>query len=118
MRKLILCFALLFAVSAFGQSATLNSPEVRPNVTKFQVADFAVQRDCACAHVTVEYLTSADALVRKHRFDIETANLAAFLTAIGSPRANETGVAGRRMNYRILGFLLDNGYASGITLVP
>jgi len=47
-----------------------------------------------------------------------TANVAGVYTALDTVRAGETGGVLLKANYRVLGYLLDNGYFPPATLVP
>lgn len=42
----------------------------------------------------------------------------AFVTAQMTVRATEVGNNARKMDFRMLGFLFDNGYLAGVTLAP
>ena len=108
--------AVLLAGVALGQQANLVTPI---SVTKVVVNRFSVRADCSCAEVSIDYQsTTATNGTDSFRFSAGDGTLASFLTAIGSARTGETGSSARRMNFRILGFLSDNGLLTGVTLTP
>jgi len=119
-----LIFVALFALPIMAQQATINAPAARSAETKILVTEMRFSRDCVCAAVIVEYQDATSAATRQQRFDIpaDPANpsteLQTFLAAIETTRATETGIASRKMNFRVLGYLFDSGRLSGVTLVP
>ena len=121
MKKLFLM--LLFAIPVFGQQANVNSPAARPAIDHYVVKIIHEDGDCQCAQVHVEAQDSSNNPISRQRFDIPDANIAGssfvnFETARGTTRASETGGTLRRLNFRVLGYLVDTGYLSGVTLVP
>jgi hypothetical protein len=119
-----LAIAVLFALmtfSAAAQQANLATPETI-SATNVQVKSFNVSRECVCATITVQYLAADSSVKREASWvvsnDGASTDLNTFLTAIGTARANETGTVPRRMNFRVLGYLVDSGRLSGVTLVP
>lgn len=120
---LIIAFAIIFALPTFAQEATLGTPETAPTAVKLRVTGYSLSTEQGCVSVSVAFLTSGNVEVRRHGYRIcsdESASIFAdWHTAIGSARPGETGVPNRRMNFRILGFLLDEGLLpTGSTLVP
>jgi hypothetical protein len=124
--KKLLLFLLIAAPAAFAQEATLTAPET---ITKAVVTEFVIERASASARIRVEFQTAAG--VGRRAITYQTANLTelnSLLTAVGTakntPQA-ETGSAQRRFNYRVLGWLVDNGKlvdeagaTISVTLVP
>jgi len=49
---------------------------------------------------------------------LASASISGLVTAIDTVRATETGGVLRRLNFRILGYLFDQGYLPGVTLAP
>lgn len=128
--QFILCALLLgFAGGAAAQEATLASPEVIPSpepVTRLVVAEMHLAP--AGGYVTLEF-RGATSPRRVRTFAIATGELASFATAldtpVGAPHPVETGGILRRMKYRILAWLADNGrllddasQPIAVTLVP
>lgn len=124
MKTTLIAITLLLASTLSAQEATITAPE---QITKARIVVLNVTEDfidCQCARITLGYRTAAGVLLPEHNRVIEVggaANLAqanAYLTARGTARANETGSAMRRTQFRILGFLADQGIISGVTVAP
>lgn len=88
--------------------------------TKLRVRDFA----CSQSQVLVNVYLNDAILGDLHSVSFTipdsahpAATVVGFLTALGTQRAGETGGALRIANFRILGYLFDNGYMTG-TLTP
>lgn len=119
----ILALLLGLAAPSYAQQATLTTPETVA-ATKLVVIEINVARDNAGA--TVQFQTSADAVKRTATFGTSSqAELVSFVTAMGTARSGETGGALRRMQFRVLGWLVDNGklkdeagQSIAVTLVP
>lgn len=120
MNKLLL--ALLLSTSVLhAQEATLNTPVVRPSEAKYTVTSIFVS--AAEARVVVAVKDAANAEIRSVTFEIPSeaqpsATVAGIFTALDTVRATETGGVLRRTNFRLLGYLADTGYLTGVTLVP
>lgn len=92
---------------ADAQQFNLTTPET-VSATNAQVQQLVLTRTVAL--VTVEF-QAADTTVKRTK-EYSTSNaaeLASFVTAIETVRATETGGVGRKLNFRILGWLFDNG---------
>lgn len=113
MKKLILILSL-FAASASAQKATLQTPVARPSEVKYRVREFSV--NASQAVVEIEVRNSSEGIIRT--FTVIDSDAAAFVTALDTVRATETGSALRRVNFRILGRLADAALITGVTLVP
>lgn len=115
MKKLmqVFCLVLLGSV-ALAQQAALQTPVPRTSEAKYVVQEFSVSQTQAM--VTIQVRDAAEATIRT--FDVIDTDATAFLTAMDTVRATETGGVLRRMNFRILGRLADAGRISGVTLVP
>jgi hypothetical protein len=124
MKRLIPIVALLFvALLSSAQTATYNTPVSRSSETKIIVTNFHVLRDCACATIDLEVQDSNGVVIRPQSVgipdpNIPTASLVGLTAAMETVRATETGNAIRKMNFRILGYLSDQGYLSGVTVNP
>ena len=122
MKRILCALALLsvfLAIPVFAQQANITSPV---NVSESQIAvqSFSYGRDCACIVVNLEYQTGAASAVETKIINVPAVGgtLDGFLTAIGTARTGETGVATRRAKFRILGYLVDNNLLTGVTLQP
>jgi hypothetical protein len=124
MRNLLLSILFVaLALPIFGQQATLNTPAARSSETKIVIVDFGVKRDCACAYVVLEYQDAGSSATHQQTVNIPDPNIPALtlqglVGAMLTTRATETGVNTRKMSFRVLGYLSDNGALSGVTLVP
>jgi hypothetical protein len=123
MRKLILLTLILAALPIFGQQATLNTPNARSSETKIVIVDFSVKRDCACAYIVAEYQDASNNATHQATYNVPDSNIPALtlqglVGAMLTTRATETGVNTRKMQFRILGYLVDNGALTGVTLAP
>lgn len=124
MKKLLCLLILSLAGLASAQDATLASPVSQPAEAKLTLArfdcDFAVNQ---CI-ISLDVRDSSKALkIRYYNLLVPdaghpTATFAGILAAAGTSRATETGGAERRANFRILGYLFDQGYLPSVTLVP
>jgi hypothetical protein len=123
MKKLTLAALIFVAIIASAQTATYNTPVSRSSETKVIVTNFHVLRDCACATIDLEVQDVNGVAIRSQSVgipdpNIPSASLAGLVTAMETVRATETGNAIRKMNFRILGYLSDQGYLSGVTVNP
>lgn len=107
---------LLFAVSAFGQSATLATPETPPTRTSLQVGavtenqnDPNIGGDVARATVTI-WKMAGSVHVQGEDLTIQMvgAEVAGLETARTNVATNETGTNARKQNFRILTYLKAN----------
>ena len=116
-RFILAALVLVLALPLAAQEATLTTPESGITATKVKVIAFSVLgAPCNCATVTISYQASDDTEKRTATY----ANLPAgpFITALTTVRATETGTLARKINFRILGFLVDQNELTGVTLVP
>jgi hypothetical protein len=121
MRKLLYSLLILAALPIFGQQATLNTPNARSSETKIVIVDFSVKRDCACAYIVAEYQDASSNATHQTTYNVPDSNVPALtlqglVGAMLVTRATETGVNTRKMSFRILGYLSDNGALTGVTL--
>lgn len=123
MKRILSLLLLSLAGLASAQEATINSPVARPAEAKYTLARTDINFDANTIVVTVNVKGSGNEQIRYYNVVVPdsahpTATFAVMLTAIGTARSGETGIPERRANFRILGYLLDTGYAPGVTLVP
>ena len=116
-----LLIVVLSVVAAPAQEATINAPE---SIARMVVANVNLGRDTSS--VAVEFRTSGGEPRLQRVYTLtNAAELVSLITAIDTPRSGETGGVLRRFNFRVLGWLVDNGKLvndSGqpiaVTLVP
>lgn len=122
MKRLILGVLLgLVAPIVAAQEATLNTPVARTAEAKYIMKRLDISADQAIFEVWVR--DSNNENIRQVNFVVPDvshpgADIPGVFTAIATPRATETGGVLRRANFRLLGFLFDNGYLPGVSLVP
>lgn len=121
MRKLPLLFLLLLAPSVWAQEAALTVPVTREAEAKYTMKRISIEASEAYFFVSVR--DSSGVEIREQVFRVPdapypSATIAGIFTALDTARASETGGVLRRANFRLLGFLLDNGYLPPVTLVP
>jgi hypothetical protein len=88
--------------------------------TKLRVKDFTASQTQVLVNVTLTDFTLGEVYAQSFTIPDSgrpTATVVGFLIALGTSRTGETGGALRIANFRILGYLFDNGYMTG-TLTP
>ena len=127
MRKLIplLIVGFLGLGHAFAQEATINTPITRNSEAKYKITLFVVSTSPATANVEVAVQDSSNNEIRRVMNVIPDpahtgATVTGLITAMITVRATETGTDTRKIQFRVLGYLSDQGYFTGtpITLVP
>lgn len=101
--------------------ATFTSPVSRPSEAKYVVRSMNVTQFVANIEVSVQDSGNNEIRVQSFTCPDAThpaATVPAFFTALDTVRASEAGGVLARANFRILGFLFDNGYFPAVTLVP
>lgn len=123
MKKTLAVLALVSLAGTFAlaQEATLGTPVARAAEAKSTVRDFSASATSVTIEVSIQDASNNE--IRVQSFSIPdaahpSATVVGFLTAIGTIRATETGGVMRKANFRILGFLFDNGFLPGSTLAP
>jgi hypothetical protein len=131
MKKFPLVLVLLLAPFAYAQEATINTPITRSSITKIRIDSFAFTRSASSVSIGVVYQDATNA-------DVPTPSLTTSFTipsAAGAPctsattlngltgamnatRSGETGANARIQQFRILGYLSDQGCLTGVTLAP
>lgn len=130
MRKLIpLALILITALIAYvvplsAQQATLTAPVTPPTENNLRTESVFITRDSGGQwRVEVSVRDSGGIELRRQSYSgpdaaHPTATALAFATAYDAARGGETGSIPRRLDFRTLGFLSDNGYIPASTLVP
>ena len=88
--------------------------------TKLRVKDFACSQTQVLVNVSLVDGTLGELAARSFSVPdsaFPSATVVGFLIALGTARPGEVGGALRIANFRILGYLFDNGYMTG-TLTP
>lgn len=127
-RILSLLLAALVAgcwtLSVMAQEATLNTPVSQPSKDKYVVDKVVIERTGPRVSVEVMIQPSNGATdIERVTFNVPdsahpTATVLLFLTALDTAVPGETGSSARRANARVLDYLIDHGYLTGVTLVP
>lgn len=126
MKKLmqIVCLILAFAGTASAQEGTLSSPVARPSEAKYTLSRFDCNFVANQCVISIDVKDSGETVTIRY-FNLVVpdsahagATFSGILAAAGTTRATETGGAERRANFRIMGYLFDQGYMPGVTLVP
>jgi hypothetical protein len=125
LRCLLALLLVLPAASVGAQDATLTAPVARASEAKYKIKTFNVVAAVGQNVVQVE-LSVQDASNNEIRsFFVAipdsahpSATFAGLVTAMMTIRATETGIDPRKMSFRILGYLFDNGYLPAATLTP
>jgi len=125
MRKLIplLLVGLLGLAQGFAQEVTLTAPVTRNSGTKYAITLFVVSTSPATANIEVALKDSGNAEISRVMNVIPDpshagATVAGLVTAMMTVRATETGTDVRKMQFRVLGYLNDQGYFPAGTLAP
>jgi hypothetical protein len=124
MRKLIVALIVLISAGvASAQEATITTPVTRTSEAKYTIAEFHVVVSPLAAQVEVAVKDSGNVEIRRITAKVPDpthagASVAGLNTAMMTIRATETGTDLRKQQFRILGYLSDQGYLSGVTLVP
>jgi len=130
MKRLSLLVGILLAVLScpvHAQQATLNAPVTRNAEDNLRVESIYLTRDGGGRwEITVSVRDSGGAEILGRRTAYSGpdaahagATVAAANTAIiWTVRGGETGTNARKTDFRALGWLVDQGYIAGVTLVP
>lgn len=122
-RKVLLGFLFAVALPLGAQQATLTTPEtLTGTVAKLLTAGFDRQGGTLAVEIQANDGTVKRTLVYTTTSPAEFVSL---LAAMGTSRATETGSAPRKMQFRVLGWMADNGKFTGpdgqpitVTVVP
>jgi hypothetical protein len=125
MRKLIpiLIVGLLGLANGFAQEITLTAPVVRNSGTKYTITLFVVSTTPATANIEIALKDAGNVEISRVMNVIPDpahagATVAGLVTAMVTVRATETGSDVRKMQFRVLGYLNDQGYLPAGTLTP
>ncbi len=125
MRKFLplVIVGLLGLPTLFAQEITLTSPVVRNSGTKYTITLFVVSTSPATANIEIALKDSGNVEINRVLNVIPDpahagATVAGLVTAMMTVRATETGSDVRKMQFRVLGYLKDQGYLPAGTLVP
>jgi hypothetical protein len=135
-----LLFLLLLASAASAQQGNLDVPVARTSVARVKIANFNVTRSPVQCVIDVFYTDASDveiipeaALNLRASYTVPSAagdpctSATAYICANGggcladkmnTARAGETGTSQRRQQFRVLGYLSDQGCLPNVTLVP
>ena len=117
MKKLALILLCLAVLPLAAQQATLSVAEPGVTATRVKVvASSVVGAPCNCATVTISYQASDG--TEKRTATYANLNAGTFIVALTTVRATETGPLAQKINFRILGFLVDQNELTGVVLVP
>lgn len=119
MRRLfpLVVLAALIAVPASAQQATLASPVARTAEHNLRAESLYLTRDAGGRwEVQISVRDSAGVEIRRMAFSGPDAahpgaTVGALVAAYTTPRTDEIGVVPRRLDFRLLGFLKDQGYS-------
>jgi len=135
MRRLLLILVLLAAQLASAQDKTLTTPVTFSNATKVKIDQFAFDRTASAVSIRVVYQTSGDVDVPAANLPPSTLTKFIIPSAAGAPctsattlnglagamnavRSGETGTNARIQQFRIVGYLSDQGCLPAGTLNP
>lgn len=118
--KKFLPILVLLCATASAQDITLTVP-ISKTITKYVTSSYSM--DAAQASIVVDQKDAGGVTLSTVSFlipdaDHPGATLNGFVTAFTSARSGETGGVLRRLNFRILGYLFDQGYLPASTLKP
>ena len=122
MRKILSILILLCAGLASAQEATLSAPVAQPAETKLVIQRIDITQ--AQIIVSIDVKGGGNEQIRYFNVAVPdashpTATVAGLVTAIDTVRATETGGVLRKLNFRVLGYLADQGLLpAAVTLVP
>lgn len=125
MRRLI-PLAVLFVTSAgaLAQEASLASPVARTSEAKYRVRSFYVQNPpagTATATIDISVQDSSNNEIRTASFSVPgcgTTTVGGLITAMITVRSTETGADSRKLQFRVIGYLSDQGCLPASTLTP
>lgn len=119
--SIVVLTLLLAPALARAQVATLTVPVTRASETQMKVRDLSISPSGVGIDVSVQDGSSNEIRVQSYIIPDPahpTATVVNFLTALINVRATETGTDPRKANFRILGYLVDQGYITGVSLAP
>jgi hypothetical protein len=135
MRRLLLVLFILVAPLVLAQDKTLTTPVTFSNATKVKIDQFAFDRAASAVSIRLVYQTSGDVDVPAANLPSSTLTKFIIPSPAGSPctsattlnglagamnvvRSGETGTNARIQQFRIVGYLSDQGCLPAGTLNP
>jgi len=123
MRKLLAFLFIIAAVGVWAQEAPLSTPITRSSETKVKIRVFTVtnlQGLPATGSIQLSVQDAANIETRATGVDLPgtspcNGTVPGLNTAMITVRAGETGNDSRKIQYRILGYLFDQGCLPGFT---
>jgi hypothetical protein len=105
---------------------TLTTPVTYPSEAKYRIREFctyARPNETPYCIISISVQSSADAEIRYINAVVPDpthsgATVTGVYTALDTARSGESGTVLNRANFRVLGYLLDNGYFPAGTLNP
>lgn len=125
MKKLLAGLAIvLSAAYVFAQDATLTSPVSHATEAKYKIRLFSVLNPPAGPASAAVELSSQDSgnnevtVITRAIPGCGTATVAGLINAMVTVRATETGTDTRKIQFRVIGYLSDQGCLPAATLNP
>ena len=119
----VIALLLVFSGLASAQDASLSSPVAQPSEAKLVLQRFDCNFAANQCVISLNVMDSGKTTVIRY-FNLvvpdtahPTATFPGILVAAGTTRATETGGAERRANFRIIGYLFDQGYLPQVASV-
>lgn len=119
----VITLLLVFSGLASAQDATLASPVAQPSEAKLVLQRFDCNFAANQCVISLNVMDSGKTTVIRY-FNLTvpdpahpSATFTGILGAAGTTRATETGGAERRANFRIIGYLFDQGYLPQVSSV-
>lgn len=119
----VIALLLVFSGLASAQDASLSSPVAQPSEAKLVLQRFDCNFAANQCVISLNVMDSGKTTVIRY-FNLTvpdsthpTATFPGILAAAGTTRATETGGAERRANFRIIGYLFDQGYLPQVASV-
>lgn len=112
---------------AAPQEASLSTPIARNSEAKYKIDTFTFSRASSSVGISVVVQDSSNNDIRTANYSIPSpagspctsaTTLNGLAGAMNAVRASETGTNARIQQFRILGYLVDQGCLTGVTLVP
>jgi hypothetical protein len=113
------------SLGTFAQEATLSAPVARASEAKYRIRRFEINTAGSPNTAVIEISVQDSDGFEIRYFNVAlpgsspcNGTVAGLATAMMTTRATETGADGRKLQFRVLGYLSDQGCLPGVTLVP
>ena len=122
MKSLSLVLILGLGAFIFAQEADLNTPVTHPSEAKYRIRSFYVQNPpigAATGTVDISVQDSSNNEIRILSLAVPgcgTSAIGGLLTAMVTVRATETGSDSRKLQFRVIGYLSDQGCLPASTI--